>query len=229
MTTLGYDRGMAWMEVLGSAAIGSLLGLLAKEGLDFLRSERAHRLELQRRYFDAKLNATIQIIRQTKTATASLRRLLSLIHSHEATPNYIRPEFFRSMGESETNALQQIQHETVGTASLLGFYFDHDVRALIEDVEPTALQVTQEFSKLMHYGDEREKARAVDPPTEESTFAVAFYDAAVRDQVTILLDQVNTVDQNSDRLVRRLRAEYERLDIFRPARKFKRDSRQNDR
>lgn len=183
--------------------------------MEFLRAERGQRLELQRRYFDAKLEATIQIIRQAKTATAGLRRLLALVHSHEATDQRIRPEFFNSLGESEAASMQQVQKEAVGAASLLGFYYDDEVKSLLEDAEPTTLEVTQAFSKLMQYADLRDQARAQEPKTDDVTLAEAFYDAAVRDQATLLLHQVNAVDQNCDRLIHRLRAEYETLDIFR--------------
>ena len=91
---------MNWLAFLSSAAIGSLLGLLAKEGIDWLRAERTHRLELRQRYFDAKLDATIRVIRQMKHATAALRSFTSLVKENEESGGWIHPSLLGVVTQS---------------------------------------------------------------------------------------------------------------------------------
>jgi hypothetical protein len=115
--------------------------------------------------------------------------------------------------ESDVETLHQIKQDTLGAVSLLGFYFPADVRALIDDAEPTPLQFVQEFSKFMQYIEKRDEARA-QPPTDDSALAQAFFEAAVCEQAAKLHSQASAVDENSDRLVERLRAEYEGLQVM---------------
>jgi hypothetical protein len=62
-----------WSEIIGYTASGTVLGLAAKAILDVVLAERSHTLELRRRFFDRKLEASLTAIREVKVATSLLR------------------------------------------------------------------------------------------------------------------------------------------------------------
>src|SRR6185369_14992161 len=140
---------MDWLQFLASAAIGSLLGLLAKEAIDWLRAERAHRLDLRRRYFDAKLDATIRVIKQIKTATSVLRAFTKLVKENEDTGGWIHPVLLNIVSNSFGKSGDQLNQEAAGMIALLGFYYDEDVARLAETGGGAPTPLLQKFSEFM--------------------------------------------------------------------------------
>lgn len=137
-----------------------------------------------------------------------------MIHANETTDSPIHPDMIRSIAASYSKTLDKVQEDAIGAAALIGFYYPPEVSAMLESGDPSPVQVVQKLSELMRYLDLVEQGRQIQDPTEEILLHTAFYEAAVRDAATKLVAQVNAVDQGSDRLIQRMRAEYASLDAL---------------
>lgn len=210
---------MDWLQFLASAAIGSLLGLLAKEGIDWLRAERAHRLELQRRYFDAKLDATIRVIRQIKTATANLRSFAKLVKENEETSGWIHPVILNSVSQSFGKGGERINEEAAGMVALLGFYYDDDLQRLAESGGEPQTPLLQKFSEFMYHIEQSTEAQQVlnaqpAPPAEVLEIArkkVDFHDQAMKASIEGVASLADALDKLANSVVARMRDDYKHV------------------
>ena len=66
---------MTMIEFLATAAVGSFLGVLAKELFDLAKVRNSHRLGLRAKYFDEKLAHTLAAVKMLKTVTTLAREL----------------------------------------------------------------------------------------------------------------------------------------------------------
>jgi hypothetical protein len=117
-----------------SAAVGSLFGLVLKELFDLWRSTRIHRHELQRRYFDAKLDATVRAIQQIKTASTTLRAILGVMRQNEDDNGWIDPALFTNVFEPMFETMRRVNEQAAGVIALVGFYYDSDLAGLYSRV-----------------------------------------------------------------------------------------------
>jgi hypothetical protein len=207
---------MDWLKFLASAAIGSLLGLLAKEGIDWLRAERAHRLELRQRYFDAKLDATIRVIKQMKSATSTLRTFIKLVKENEETGGWIHPALLNNVSQSFGKSSEQVNQEAAGMVALLGFYYDDELVRLAETGGGAPTPLLQKLSEFMFHIEKSMEAqnvlRAVPPPPQEikeiAEKAVKFHDQELKSSITELAKLADSLDDLSNRVVKRMREDY---------------------
>lgn len=207
---------MDWLALLSSAAIGSLLALLAKEGIDWLRAERSHRLELRQRYFDAKLDATIRVIKQLKTATMTLRSFTTLVKENEETGGWLHPGLLNIVSQSWGKGAETINQEAAGMIALLGFYYDDEVARLAESGGGTPTPLLQKFSEFFYHIEKSTEAQnvlnqAVPPPPEMREVAekvVAFHDQQMKASIGDLARLADAFDELANRLVRRMKEDY---------------------
>lgn len=215
MGTLGGSEvDVDWLQLLSSATLGSVLGLLAKEVLDALREKRAHRAELQKRYFDTKLDATLRAVRQIKTASSTLRTFVTIVRENEDTNGWIEPNLLNSVTRSMTAPLQRINDETAGVISLLGFYYDDDMVQLVESATPTPL--LQKISEFIFRIGEILRARAVldstpPPPAQVQTAAqtiITTNEQELKGNIADLEKLAGALDQLANKVVGRMRENY---------------------
>ncbi|MEA2337905.1 MAG: hypothetical protein QOE82_1912, partial [Thermoanaerobaculia bacterium] len=205
-----------WLALLSSAAIGSLLGLLAKEGIDWLRAERSHRLELRTRYFDAKLDATIRVIKQLKTATIMLRSFTTLVKENEETGGWIHPGLLNIVSQSWGRGSESVNEEAAGMVALIGFYYDDEVARVAETGGGTPTPLLQKFSEFFFHVEKSIEAQnvlnqTVPPPPdlrEVAEKARAFHDQQVTASIGDLAKLADALDELANRLVRRMRDDY---------------------
>ncbi len=208
-----------WLEFLASAAVGSLLGILLKEGIDWLRAERHHRLELRQRYFDAKLDATIRVIRQMKTATAALRSFTKLVKENEETGGWIHPHMPNIVSQSFGKSGERVNEDAAGMVALLGFYYDDEVAQLAESGGGAPTPLLQKMSEFMFHAQKSTEAQnvlnqTVPPPPEIKDIAeklVAFHDQELKASVDDLAKLADALDATANRLVARMRQDYESI------------------
>ena len=205
---------MNWLEFLASAAIGSLLGLLAKEGIDWLRAERNHRLELRQRYFDAKLDATIRVIRQMKNATTSLRSFTNLVKENEESGGWIHPGLLSIVTQSFGKNGEKVNEEAAGMSALLGFYYDDELANMAGLNSPTPF--LQKLSEFMFHIEKSTEAQnvlnaTVPPPPEVREIAeklVAFHDEQMKATVPEMEKFADALDELANEVVRRMRKDF---------------------
>ncbi len=207
---------MDWLPLLSSAAIGSLLALLAKEGIDWLRAERSHRLELRTRYFDAKLDATIRVIKQLKTATMTLRSFTTFVKENEETGGWLHPGLLNIVSQSWGKSSDAVNQEAAGMVALLGFYYDDEVARLAESGGGAPTPLLQKFSEFFFHVEKSTEAQnvlnqAVPPPPDVKEVAqkvLEFHDQQVKASIGDLAKLADALDELANRLVRRMREDY---------------------
>jgi len=96
----------SWTEALGYAATGTVVGLIAKAALDFIGGERAHTLELRRRFFDKKLENSLAALSTAKTATSLLRGQCALVR--RVVEGGVHPQIFESASHGIQEALDRL-------------------------------------------------------------------------------------------------------------------------
>ncbi len=179
---------MDWLEFLASAAIGSLLGLLAKEGIDFLRAERSHRLLLQSKYFDSKLDATIKVIKQLKTSTSTLRSFTTIVKENEETGGWIHPMLLNVVTQNFGKSGEKVNEEAAGMAALLGFYYDEELARLANLKSPTPF-----LHKLSEFMFHLEKASEIQGMLNAAPDAPAEVRESAEKQVQVHEDRVKAL------------------------------------
>jgi hypothetical protein len=205
---------LSWLEFLASAAIGSLLGLLAKEGIDWLRAERNHRLDLRQRFFDAKLDATIRVIRQMKNATTALRGFTSLVKENEESGGWIHPTLLNIVTQSFGKNGEKINEEAAGVSALLGFYYDDELARMAGLNSPTPL--LQKLSEFMYHIEKSTEAQNVldapIPPSpdvrETAERLVQFHDEQMKATVPEMAKFADALDELANEVVRRMRRDF---------------------
>jgi DNA-binding transcriptional MerR regulator len=205
------------LTILGSAAIGSLLGLLVKEGIDYLRSEKAHRNEMQRRYFDAKLDATLRAIQQMKSNTSALKAVLNVLRQNEEMGGWIHPELLNTSFQGMTQTLQRINEQAAGVIALLGFYYDDSMVRLAEGGSSPPVPLLQKMSELIARIGNVVQVRLLLASTPDAPADIRSavekqadeQDAEIRIVIGELSKIANSLDELSDEVIRRMRAAYE--------------------
>jgi hypothetical protein len=208
---------MDWLQFLASAAIGSLLGLLAKEGIDWLRAERSHRLELQGRYFDAKLDATIKVIRQLKTSTSTIRGFTTIVKENEETGGWIHPALLSSLSQSFGKSGEKVNEDAAGMFALLGFYYDEELAQLANLKSPTPfLHKLSEFMFNLEKATELQNMldAAVDAPVEIKE-SVEKTVQAHEDRVKVLAPELaqfaDSLDELANQVIARMRKDFKKV------------------
>ena len=205
---------MDWLYLLSSAGIGALLALLAKELIDYLRAEKSHRNELQRKYFDAKLDATIRIIRQMKTGTSNLKAFVKLVKENEETNGWIQPTLIGAVGQSWSESVQRVNEEAAGVSALLGFYYDDELAKLVESGSGAPTPLLQKLSEFMGRLEAITNARNVlasEAPAEMKDTAekiIALNEQELRANINEMDKLAQTLDDLSDQVVKKMRESY---------------------
>jgi hypothetical protein len=201
---------------LGSAAIGSLLGLLIKEGIDFLRAEKAHRNEMQRRYFDAKLEASLRAIQQLKSNTSALKAVFNMVHNNEKTGGWIDPGLLNVTLQSVSTTLQRVNDQTAGVIALLGFYYDDDLVRLVESGATPSVPLLQKMSefgaRVAHLVQVRHVLEVTPDVPEDLRAAVEKQAADNEQEIQLVIGDLSKIsdalDELSNEVVRRMRDSY---------------------
>ncbi len=210
-------RRMDVFQFLASAAIGSLLGLLAKEGIDFLRSERTHRLQLQSKYFDAKLDATIKVIKQLKTSTSTLRSFTTLVKENEESGGWIHPALFQAVTNSFGKSGEKVNEDAAGVAALLGFYYDEELARLAGLKSPTPfLHKLSEFIWNLERASEVQQmlSAAPDAPAELKESAektMHGYEERVKALAPELAKFADSLDELANQVVARMKKDFKTI------------------
>lgn len=208
---------MDWSHLVASAAIGSLLSLLAKEAIDWLRAERAHRLDLHRRYFDAKLDATLRIIKMVKTITSTLRQTISMARDLAHGP--VEESYLNQIAESHQQSVQRVRDEATGMLAVVGFYYDDELQRLVltTNVSPTALlQKITAFVRNVQACVEARQTIDQEPPAPDDILQIAYhrlaeYDAKVQRDIADLVTMADSFDATADAIVTRMRRDFDKI------------------
>lgn len=207
---------MDWLALLGPGAIGVVLGIVGKELFGWLRAERDHRLQLRGKFFDAKLEASILIIRQLKTAAMTLRAFTTLVKENEETGGYLHPTILNSLSQSWGKSIEGVNQEAAGTIALLGFYYDEEVVRLADSSEGLPTPLFQKLSEFLYHVENSTQAQNVlnqpVPPSPDLAKAaeerVAFHDQQMRAAITDLSKLADALNDLANRLVTRMKEDY---------------------
>lgn len=198
------------------AALGSLLGLLAKELLEWWRSERGHRLELRQRYFDAKLDATLRVIRLIKTVSANLRHMMGIINEATQAQVTIDTRITDQIAQSHSEAIKRVTDEAVGMLAVIGFYYDDELQHLAQTANtgpmPLLMKLGDFHQHVALHADAREALDRQPPPPDEileiARHRLAEFDAKVIQDITDLARIADELDETANTIVRRMRRDF---------------------
>src|SRR5207237_6041489 len=187
-----------------------------KEAIDWLRTERTHRLDLRRRYFDAKWDATVRVIKQIKTATSVVRAFTKLVKENEDSGGWIHPALLNMISNSFGKSGEQLNQDAAGMAALLGFYYDEEVARLAETGGGTPTPLLQKFSEFLFRLEKIAEAQnvlnaTVQPPSEIKDIAekvIEFHQQELSANVGELAKLADAFDKLANRLVRRTREDF---------------------
>src|SRR5207237_6494507 len=187
-----------------------------KEAIDWLRTERTHRLDLRRRYFDAKLDATVRVSEQIKTGTSVVRAFTKLVKENEDSGGWIHPALLNMISNSFGKSGEQLNQDAAGMTALLGFYYDEDVARLAETGGGAPTPLLQKFSEFMFRLEKITEAQnmlnaPVPPPDEVKDIAqktIRFHEKELKANVGELAKLADAFDELANRLVRRTREDF---------------------
>jgi hypothetical protein len=202
---------------VASAAIGSLLSLLIKEGIDWLRAERSHRLDLRRRYFDAKLDATTRVIRLIKTASGNLRHIMTIIKETAETNVILNTTITDQIARSHSESLKRVTEEATGMLAVMGFYYDDELQLLTQTANTGPTPLVQKMSEFIQHVALHAEARQVldrQPPPPDDIIEIAHhrlaeYDAKVGQDIIDLARIADDLDETANTIVRRMRKDFD--------------------
>jgi hypothetical protein len=209
---------MNWLEYLGTAAVGSFIGLIAKELLDLLKARTAHRRELQKRYFDAKLEHTIEALRVLKAASITLRdltkgtrRQLAILRAANGGSKELG-ETLRVIGSQNDDALSRLREiirgEAIVRANLTFFYgerwnlqwanFEKSTDATTDAFQAMFVvlhaTITDFESGLASQGQVAIRINELDAATERVSEAARLQDLAMDQAVAALREDFDVLD-----------------------------------
>lgn len=139
---------MNWGELITGGAIGSALGFLGKEVFDVIKINRSHSLELKKRYFDLKINTSLEAIKEWKVVTQKSMQffeVLRLATKREDIPPSVVQEFYTNYQRS----IERLNQETKNVTTVLQFFYDSSRLKQLDDIGATAKKLLISYAQAV--------------------------------------------------------------------------------
>jgi hypothetical protein len=207
-----------WSELLGYTASGTVLGLAAKAILDVVLAERSHTLELRRRFFDTKLEASLAAIREVKVATSLLRIQCALFRRSLQPVGSVHPKILEAMSQSIQETADRFKHSSLGEAwATLGFFYGDRVFASDKGMRDQVMRLVERISQLSFIGDSMAEslshARTASVPDPGMAATLLEHIGKVLLQINQLDEEARALDDLVDRLTPELSRSFGRLRV----------------
>ena len=203
---------MTAIELLSSGSVGIVVGWLAKEVLEFLKTKAAHREELQKRFFDERLAMTLKALKLMKTSATSLRTTYTLVQADVATGGAsIDPGMIAETLQSYAEQTKRMGEEASGAYALLRFFHGEKIAqkadaAADETVLPIMRVSSSIFGKLGRINEEVEGLPAEAQAETRRKAILAWTDLQTDAQEALRLAKL--ADDRVDEIIDELRGVY---------------------
>jgi hypothetical protein len=163
------------IEAVAYTSLGTVIGLFVKWLLDAINAERAHKLDLRKRFFDKQLELTIAGVRDAKSATSLLLSTCQILNHVVCNPLTVHPEVVTGMIDGIQRAGERIKEADISASSSFGLFYgdifnksEKESRKIVIKISLAMSQVknamdsmSSQLSELKASNDDKEKAVAV--------------------------------------------------------------------
>src|SRR4051794_38441981 len=145
-----------------------------------------------------------------------LRSFTTLVKENEETGGWLHPGLLNIVSQSWGKGTEIVNQEAAGMVALIGFYYDDEVARVAESGGGTPTPLLQKFSEFFFHVEKSTEAQnvlnqSVPPPPDikdAAERALAFHDQKVKASIGDLAKLADELDELANRLVRRMRVDY---------------------
>lgn len=120
------------LTVIANVAIGVVGTIIVESAWRLLVEGRRYTLDLKRRFFDAKLAATLDSIREWRTAYDYTRAALRGIEHSLKLPSPLDQLYLQAMLAQGQRQMEEVQRATRNVSSTLDFFYGERVAATLK-------------------------------------------------------------------------------------------------
>jgi hypothetical protein len=197
---------------LGTGALGAVVGWVAKEVIDFFKAKQAVRHDLQKRFFDVRLEATLKALQKMKTASSALHMTLHILQKDIASGgNSVNPAVMVETLAAYQAEIKAVSDNAAGAVALFRFFQGETIATKAEQAGQTVVMPVLQGMEVMFstLSAHRKAVESLPANQQEPAFAQAVKaDSQLQGDSAKLLALAKALDERVDGLTDELREIY---------------------